>query len=402
MSRKLPNFIDGFMRYTEGKGSPALFRKWTGIFLVGAALERKAWLMTVKGKLFPNQYIVIVGPAGVGKSLCTNTAYDLLDDMRSPEKPLHIAPTSVTRASLIDSLCEAERRVVRPMESPPVHSFNSLTIIPNEFGVFLPSWENDFMSTLTDLWDCGRYAETRRTAKININLPHTQLNLFSATTPTQLTNLLPEGAWEQGFMSRVLMVYSGEDIYTDLFAFAEKDREAHKALVADLRSIYDIWGEFTVLEETKEAINQWSKSGGPPIPDHPKLTSYRTRRAAHLLKLCMIAAAATDSEKIITLDNFAEALDWLIELESFMPDIFKSMKAGGDGRAIDECWHFAYEQWIKRKQPVPEHLIVAYLQERVPVHNIERILDIMQRAQLLKKQFTASGGIGYEPKARKA
>lgn len=153
-------------------------------------------------------------------------------------------------------------------------------------------------------------------------------------------------------------------------------------------------------DEAKEAINDWAKRGGPPIPDHPKLTSYRMRRAAHLLKLSMIASASCDSDRIITLDHFAEALDWLVQLETFMPDIFKSMKTGGDGRAIEECWHYAYTIWMKKQEPVPEHLVVAFLQERVPVHNIERIIDIMQRAQLFTKQFTNAGGVGYIPKGR--
>lgn len=402
MSRKLKNFIDGFMRYTDGRGSPAIYRKWSGIFLVGAVLERKCWIRTSKGKLYPNQYLVLTGPAGVGKSLCTSTVYDLLDELRTPETPFHIAPTSVTKASLIDALADAERRIVRPLETPAVVSFNSLTIVPNEFGVFLPSWEGDFMSTLTDLWDCGRYAETRRTSKININIPHTQLNLFSATTPAHLTNLLPEGAWEQGFMSRTLIIYSGEVVHTDLFLFDHLDDKMRAELLHDLRDIYKMFGEFSVDEDAKLAINDWAKAGGPPIPDHPKLTSYRTRRPAHLLKLMVIASAATDSDRVITLDNFAEALDWLVELETFMPDVFKSMKSGGDGRAIEECWHYAYTSWLKHQQPVPEAKLIAFLQERVPVHNIERILDVMTRAQLLTKQFTATGGTGYVPKARKA
>ena len=402
MPRKLSNFIDGFMRYTDGRGSPSIFRKWSGIFLVGATLERKCWIRTSKGKLYPNQYLVLTGPAGVGKSLCTSTVYDLLDELRTPETPFHIAPTSVTKASLIDALADAERRIVRPLETPAVVSFNSLAIVPNEFGVFLPSWEGDFMSTLTDLWDCGRYAETRRTSKININIPHTQLNLFSATTPAHLNNLLPEGAWEQGFMSRTLIIYSGEVVHTDLFLFDELDNSTRANLVHDLRDIYKMFGEFTITEDAKLAINDWAKAGGPPIPDHPKLMSYRTRRPAHLLKLMVIASAATDSERIITLDNYAEALDWLIELETYMPDVFKSMKTGGDGAAMEECWHYAYTQWCKHQQPVPEPKLIAFLQERVPVHNIDRIIDVMTRAQLLTKQFTATGGIGYVPKARKA
>lgn len=402
MPRRLKNFVDAFLAHTEGKGSPRIYRLWSAIFTIGAVCERKVWLTTAKGRLFPNQYILLVGGAGIGKSLCTNTVYDLLDEVRTPETPFHIAPTSVTKASLIDALSEADRRIIRPMESPAVVSFNSLTIVPNEFGVFLPSWEGDFMSSLTDLWDCKHYSETRRTAKINISIPNAQLNMFSATTPAYLTNLLPEGAWEQGFMSRILIVFSGEIVHTDLFSLFENDDQGKADLVHDLRDMYKTYGEIQVTDEAKMAINEWSRLGGPPIPDHPKLTSYGARRAAHLLKLCVIAAMASDSARIVTLDHFAEALDWLAGLEKYMPDVFKSMKIGGDGRAIEECWHYAYQTWLKTKEPVPEHRIVHFLQEKVPVHNISRILDVMERAKLLEKKFTANGATGYIPLAHKA
>lgn len=404
MPRRLKNFIDAFINYTEGKGSPRIYRLWSAIFTVGAICERKVWLVTAKGKLYPNQYILLVGGAGIGKSLCTSLVFDLLNEIRTPETPLHLAPTSVTKASLVDALAEAERRIVRPLEMSGVLSFNSLTIVPNEFGVFLPSWEGDFMSSLTDLWDCKHYSETRRTAKINITIPNPQLNMFSATTPAYLNNLLPEGAWEQGFMSRILIVFSGEIIHTDLFSYdlLSGGNQDYDNLVHDLREMYSTFGEMAVSDEAKEAINEWSRQGGPPVPSHPKLTSYCARRAAHLLKLCMIAAMASDSAKIITLDHFAEALDWLVQLETFMPDVFKSMKTGGDGRAIEECWHYAYEVFMKTKQPVPEHRIVQFLQERVPVHNIARILDVMERSQLLQKKYADNGGLGYEPLAYKA
>lgn len=61
MPRKLRSFIDGFVEYTDGRGSPRIYRKWTAIFIVAAALERKAWITTTKGRLFPNKYIVLVG-----------------------------------------------------------------------------------------------------------------------------------------------------------------------------------------------------------------------------------------------------------------------------------------------------------------------------------------------------
>lgn len=393
-------FIDRVMAYLDGKGSPSIFRKWSGIFTTSAVLERKVWVRTVKGKLYPNQYVILCAPAGVGKSLGTNFVYSALEEVRTPETPLHLAPSSVTRASLIDNLVKAERRIVRPTETPPVTQFNSLAIVPNEFGVFLPSWESDFMSVLTDLWDCGRYAETRRTGNIDIRLPATQLNLFSATTPAHLNRLLPEGAWEEGFMSRVLLIYSGEAIHTNLFEFAPTDDASWKAIVAELRRLYKLFGEFQVEDDVKHALNEWVKSGGQPIPEHPKLMTYRIRRPQHLLKLMMVASASDNSDMVITLDHFAEALDWLLEVEGVMPDIFKSMKSGGDGRAIEECWHYVYTLWMKHKQPVPAGRVIAFLQERVPIHNIDRIIDVMERTELLKKQKLENMQDGYIPKVR--
>lgn len=399
--RKLSNWIDGFIQYTEGKGSPEIYRLWAAIFTIGAVMERKVWLRTAKGKLYANQYIVLVGGAGIGKSLCTRVVRDLLETLRTPDRPFYIAPTSTTKASLIDALAAAERRIVRPMEVPAVNAFNSLTVIANEFGVFLPSWEGDFMSVLTDLWDCGPYAETRRTHKVNINIPNTQLNIFSATTPMQLTGLLPEGAWEQGFMSRMLTVYSGEAIHTELFAVFSNDDKLWDELTADLLTMYKMWGEVTVSPEAVEAIETWARGGGQPVPSHPKLYSYCARRPAHLLKLCMIACVASGDELTITLDHFAEALDWLVQLETFMPDIFKAMKVGGDGKSIEDCWHYAYTLYLKTKEPVPEARIWHFLQERVPAHSVERIIDVMCRAGLLEKKFVASG-TGYLPKTRQA
>lgn len=399
--RKLQNWIDSFMEYTDNKGSSPLYRKWSAIFTLGAVLERKVWIHTAKGKLYPNQYIILVGGAGIGKSLSTGIVDDFLRGLNTPESPFHLAPTSATKASLIDALNDAERRIVRPMEIPSVQSFNSLTVVPNEFAVFLPSWESDFMSTLTDLWDCKHYSETRRTNKISIDIPRVQLNLFSATTPAQLTNLLPEGAWEQGFMSRVLLIYSGETVYTDLFNIPEYAETLRCELAADLKRIYSMWGERKFTEEAKEAIRDWAKRGGEPAPDHPKLVGYNARRAAHLLKLCLISSVSCTDEPVITLENFVEALDWLVEAESFMPDIFKSMRVGADARAIEECYHFAIKIYMKEQKPVLETRLFHFLQERVPAHSVARIMEVMEKAGLLQRQWVGSH-IGFIPRGKQA
>lgn len=395
--RKYASWVDGFLQFTSEIGSPMLFRKWTGIFTVAAALERKVWIKTNKGQLFPNMYVCIIGPAGVGKTVASSIASEFLSKLEDH----HIGSTSVTRASLIDDLRDATRSIVRLQDNPPTINFNSLCVISNELGVLIPSYENDFMNILTDLWDCREYSERRRTKDLKFKIQHPQLNLIAATTPSYLNNLIPEGAWDQGFLSRVLLVYSGESEPVDLFTETNRNAEQEAALTADLRQISTLYGRMQFSEDAAQAITEWHKAKGPPEPDHPKLVNYNVRRTAHLLKLCQVACASTSEQLIITLDHYAEALDWLLEMEKFIPDIFKSMSAGGDSNVLRETWYHVYHLWMKERKPIAEHRIIHFIQERTPAHNVGRILEVLVRGQRFSEEMVAGVGKAYVPRPLK-
>jgi len=53
MTRLCRNFIDSFARYMADKGSPDLYIKWSAIFALSAVMERKTWITTAKGVLYP-------------------------------------------------------------------------------------------------------------------------------------------------------------------------------------------------------------------------------------------------------------------------------------------------------------------------------------------------------------
>ena len=84
-----------------------------------------------------------------------------------------------------------------------------------------------------------------------------------------------------------------------------------------------------------------------------------------------------------------------------MPDIFRSMNSGGDGKAIEEAWHYMFHIYIKERKPISEHRLIRFLQEKVPSHSVERIVQVMIKSQILK-QDVSSGVLAYIPAARKA
>lgn len=382
------------MTYTNGIGSPEIYRRWTGIFTLAAALERKIWTTTNRGDLYPNLFVFIVGPAAAGKTLAAVHARKLLQKLTDH----HIAPSSISRASMIDALHKAERKLVHPQDKDePIKAFNSLTVFSMELGVLIPGYENDFMHTLTDIYDNEPYSETRRTNKLDIQMAKPQINLLAATTPSYLNHLIPEGAWDQGFLSRVILVYHGPVPPQDLFNGVAPTLSLGRDLEEDLLSIGKLYGKFKFEEEAAQLINDWHKQGGNPKPDHPRLMNYNSRRTSHLLKLCMIICASNGDSPVITVDHFAEALDTLTEAEKFMPDIFKAMSSGGSGKTIEETYYFVFKAYAAAKhQPVMHSRVVNFLVERVPAHSVDVILKQMEAARLLEQILTPAG-YGWKP-----
>jgi len=369
---------------------------WSGIACIAGALERKVWVRTNSSNLYPNLYTVLVAGPGIGKTITLSKVEELWRAL--PDH--HVAPTSVTKASLMDSIADAKRNVLLPGQSPPYLDFNSLLVLAGELGVLIPGYDNEFMNALTAIYDGYPYAERRRSKDLKLEIPCPQLNLFGATTPSYLNAVMPEGAWDQGFISRTILVYSGDRIIRPLFMETTERPELKKALLEDLKKIGDYIGKLAFDTDAAAFVSDWHVSGGPPIPDHPKLVHYLTRRTTHLLKLCMVSAVSrADFNYIVTRSDAELALHWLLQAESAMPDIFRSMTGGGDSRAMDELWHYVFTVYSKEKKPVSEHRLVMFLRERVPSHNVMKIIDIMVKSQLIRL-VASDAGAGYAPAPR--
>jgi len=392
-----PDWVDGFYALTENISSPSLFRKWAAISTIAGALERKVWVRSLGSYLFPNMYVILVGPPGVGKTEVTWRVRDIWESLEDH----HIAATSVTKASLIDELADANRRWITHNQDNPVEHFNSLLLCINELGVLIPAYENEFMNTLTDLWDCKHYSERRRTSKLEIEIAKPQLNLLAACTPSYLMHVLPEGAWDQGFLSRTVLVYSGDRQLRSLFAERVSNEEEFGVLRGHLATISNLYGEAKFTESAAKLMDHFHLSGGEPKPEHPKLLSYDIRRTVHLLKLCMVASVSRSDELIIRDEDFRRAFDWLIEVEHHMPDIFKAMSQGGAGKTMEEAWYFLFTTYAKEQKPILKHRLIQFLQERVPVHNIQTTIDMMVQGQMVEETLLP-GGKAYKPRGRHA
>lgn len=375
--RKCASWIDSFVSYAENLESAEIFRKWVGIGIIGATLEQKVWLQT-SSRLYPNVYVFIVGHPGVGKTRTIMAGAKFFREL--PD--FHLAPTSMSMASMVDALGDCKRTVIN-VPHPPLE-YNSMLIVADELSAFLHKYDEEIIGGLTTFYDVNvPYAQRRRGNDLRITIARPQLNILSGTTPSNLFRFMPENAWDQGFTSRVIMVFSDERIVSeDIFKNAEQSLPGN--MVDDLRLINSLCGQFSATEDYKNAVNNWRKLGQPPVPEHPKLTHYNTRRLAHLFKLSMIACVDVSNTLLLTREHFNRAMGWLLEAEGFMPDIFKAAgSTGTDSKVMDEVYHYILmneQKW----DGVPEHKVVDFARQKVPAHSVLRLIEVMERSGQIK------------------
>lgn len=399
MKRNFPDWVDAFADYTSPSGTPMRLRKWAGIACIAGALERKVWVRTAGSRLYPNLFVFLVSPPGKGKSRAINAIRDMWKEL--PE--LKVAPSTVSRASLIDDLADGHRTIVVPGKNPPTDEFHSLNVASLELGVLLPEFANDFMNTLTDLYDGYHYSERKRTKNLQITIHSPHLNMLAGTTPNYLSHLLPAGAWDQGFLSRVIMVYDAESVKRSMFVNDEFDAAQRHQLVSDIKTIGNLYGQIEFTPEVVQAFDDWYLGDQAPVPDHPKLRNYNTRRPAHLLKLMMVSWANKGDQDKIGLVHFQQAMNWLVEAEASVPDIFKDMASGGDEQVMEEVWHFLYQYQARFPgKYAPQALVYRFVSGKVPSYNIENILTMMEKAGMLSTEAVKGVGMVYKPKDKGA
>ena len=200
-----------------------------------------------------------------------------------------------------------------------------------------------------------------------------------------------------------MMIFSGERSVKPLNLMSDDndglDAKLTAALVEDLKAMTELVGKMEWAPEAVKAIEAWHNGGGEPIPEHPRLIHYVSRRSVQLLKLCAIAAISVNHRRIELVD-YQAALDWLIEAEFFMPDIFKAMVTGGDASAIDEAWFYVWTMYAKEKRPLSEHRLIHFIQQKVPLHNVTRVVEMMVRSNMIRVAGSSAGRTLYEPVAK--
>lgn len=288
---------------------------------------------------------------------------------------MHLGATSMTMASLVDHLNEAKRTIIQIPD--PSIEYNSLYIMADELSAFMDQYDTGLIAGLTTFFDGVPYSQGRRVSNIRIKIQRPQLNILCGSTPSNLIKLMPEFAWEQGFTSRIMLIYSEDKPIVD--EFNTEKRKMPDDMVHDLKIMNTLVGQMGWTEEYAKAMHNWKVLGFPPVPRHPKLEHYCSRRFSHLIKLSMIACVDRGSDMMLCKEDFNKAMGWLLEAELVMTNIFQSGGANTDSAAMEEILHF-----VEQSKGVTEDKIIRFAKDFIPLHSVLRVVEIMEMSGMIR------------------
>jgi energy-coupling factor transporter ATP-binding protein EcfA2 len=297
---------------------------------VGAILGRKVWVQFGPEKLYPNFFIILLGPPGSRKSTAIKIAADLLKEAGYEH---WVGEKSSKEKFMMDWEFGFDKIFRGEDNTKSDKEFNDLLadnlsnqdlrtkISPaylkaSELQAFFGNSSFDFLSTLTDLWDNPPNHTTRYKNSKSLFIPNPVVNLLGGATATTFASTFNLNIIGQGLLSRMLLVYgAGKRMKLTIPpALPNTPKEEILQVLNYLMTLPG--GEITIDENARYALDDIYQDSY--VVQDSRFLSYYERRLTHLIKLCIVIAC-TEFTNVIDERIVVMANTLLTYTENFMP-----------------------------------------------------------------------------------
>jgi Protein of unknown function (DUF3987) len=370
-------FRDCVMPHTD---APVNFIEWSAISLIGAALKNNVHFEIGTFTLYPNQFIVLVAPPGIGKG----TSMDLIEKLVADDKigkVVNCLNDRITAERIIERIADgwAGPMQIRNQQLVIGSIDHSCLLFSTELRVLLGA--SDWMlEYLEEAWSKTTY-DYQTKNKGSVFIDNMCCSLLAASVPDFLRNVNREAHMviTGGFSSRCLFIYA-ENTSKDL-PFPEPLKKNKRSfgiwtdLVSDLRAISSLKGEFTVSPAARVLFEDFLKKNRAEAStdDSEAIANFRARVKAHVLKLGMIFSASRGDTLCIDQIDMANSIT---EVSKVVKNLEKLFRGAGD--SLDAVNTARVQQFIEKRGTATKKEILRGLHRHFSSETLDRILYVLQ------------------------
>jgi len=277
-------------------------------------------------RLFANQYIILMGPAGCRKSKAIDDASWLIAHKACGL--INIAPDVMTKEAFMRLF--ADNKIVKPpgWDLRLDRTRSAVFLVNDEIVTFFKRRHNDeLLDWLTKLYDTQKpvwsYATIARGVETIVG---TCLNILGGITPSSFADSMPAWALSSGWARRLLVVYEQEpaklisisDSFDEERYHRERDELArYLGSVTRVEGVLEKTDGFKRLFDTIRVQNQSIVSSHGHMFNE-RLQGYYSGRPTLIAKTAMSMSLASSLEMTITEEHLQEAYKEFLLVEQEM------------------------------------------------------------------------------------
>uniref|UniRef100_A0A6M3IJ38 Putative primase n=1 Tax=viral metagenome TaxID=1070528 RepID=A0A6M3IJ38_9ZZZZ len=265
-------------------------------------------------KLYPNMYIIIVGPTGITKTTAADIGIDILEQI--PDIEMYKEKiNSWTLLKHFGDLSVAFGHSMCTLYAPELKNFLS------------DLNKTDMVTLLTSFYGCPNTPNYHTIKHGNYQLKNVCVNLLGCSTPEWLTTGTTVDEIHGGFTGRIVYVYEDE---TDRSIPFPEDFHNHPIkqfradLLHDLEEIRKLKGKMTITPQAKAEYIVWYEQRKLECRDE-RLAAYFSRKRDLVFKLAMILSAAKDDSLVIDESTLRMSWQMLEQVEEKMAKAFSGV-----------------------------------------------------------------------------
>lgn len=333
---------DKFLAYTDGLCSPQNYVEWSWRFIIAAALQRRVWYGAEHMKLYANDYMVLFGPPGTGKSLVLKVIDDflkfhkkkdvrpkkiinnaaeqtVLDSMEKhnldnaesaliksksgapkPDAPLFMyCPDATTYEALVEYMGMCFRRINIPSfnldgtQKLGIYGHCSMHASLDEIGSLFKKHADAVLTYLLGMHGCPDLYEYKTKNNGEDRVINGCLNFIAGATPDTMEELSNIKLIGSGFAARVKFICANKNRKSidTIPELSNQQKQYRLELLEHIKGIALLYGECKVGEDSRVYMEeQWKKSEEHRelrTNKNPKMEGYYARWNIHHKKAMM-------------------------------------------------------------------------------------------------------------------
>jgi hypothetical protein len=304
--RKLKgSWLDHYSTYTVESEAPKEYSYWSGVSIIGSALKKAVCIQYGFYKIFPNQYIILVGPPGIGKGASINPAVLLAEKA----DVINFIPDRITAEKIIEKLAAGFQHIttqttgigVSQQSHKVTTGDSSASIISTELPVFLQASEW-MLPLMCEMWDKNEFSYDTKTKNTYI-AKDICVSLLGGCVPDYIRKLNRDAtaAITGGFTSRCLFIFATAKSQLIPWPQTFIKSKLEDELIETLQHIGTLNGEFRFEPQAKLLWeNKYDELHKVDEFASEVVIGYTSRMKSHIFKLCMVMSAAERDDLLIT------------------------------------------------------------------------------------------------------